>query len=144
MTTERSTYLLDVGVLVALTNAHHVHHGRVRRWFADVDHWATTPVTESAFVRLMLNPAVAGTQRSAREVLDVLRAMQTRRGHAFVADDSRLTEAQIDLSGLMGHRQVTDLHLVELAARHGLVLATLDTRISSALISADQTWVTLI
>jgi toxin-antitoxin system PIN domain toxin len=144
MTTDRTTYLLDVGVLVALTNADHVHHGRARAWFVGIDHWATTPMTEAAFVRLMLNPVVAGTQRSAHEVLETLRAMHARRGHVFVTDDSRLTEAVIDLSGLVGHRQVTNLHLVDLAARHGLVLATFDTRISPALLTADRSSVVLV
>ncbi|MFT4298564.1 MAG: PIN domain-containing protein [Aeromicrobium sp.] len=142
--TDRPSYLLDVGVLIALTNVEHVHHVRARRWFRDVEQWATTPFTEAGFVRLMLNPVVAGTTRSASEVFDALRAMRARHGHRFVADDTSLADASVDLSGLVGHRQVTDLHLVNLASRHGLVLATLDARLAKALIGKDQPTVTLI
>jgi len=44
----------------------------------------------------------------------------------FVPDDTSLADPAIDLIALSGYRQVTDLHLVNLAARHGLRLVTFD------------------
>lgn len=139
-----SAYLLDASVLVALTSREHVHHDRAREWFGAVSSWATTPLTEAAFVRLMLNPAVAGTQRSSEEVLGVLRALRARPGHEFLPDDSSLADARIELAGLVGHQQVTDLHLVNLAREHGMTLATFDARIGKALVSSDHALVALV
>jgi toxin-antitoxin system PIN domain toxin len=137
-------YLLDVNVVIALTNPSHVHHQRAHQWFAGVKAWATTAITEAAFIRLMLNPAVAGRSATGAEVLSLLAALRAWPGHRFISDDSSLSEPAIDLVGLVGHRQVTDLHLVNLAARSGTVLATFDTAISGALIGADQQWVKLV
>lgn len=138
------TYLLDASALVAMTNPDHVHHGRARQWFSGVAEWATTPLTEAAFIRLMLNPAVTGAPRIASEVLGVLRALRARAGHAFVPDDSSLAEPSIELAGLIGHQQVTHLHLVNLAARHDAMPATLDSRIAKALVRSEQRRVHLI
>ncbi|MDR1186878.1 MAG: hypothetical protein LBK95_05405 [Bifidobacteriaceae bacterium] len=59
----------------------------------------------------------------------------------FLPDASSFAEPVIDLTGLMGRRQTTDLHLVNLAAGHGPAFATLDARIVSALSNADAKWV---
>jgi len=133
-----ATYLLDANVLIALTNPGHLHHRRAHEWFAAVASWATAPLTESAFLRLMLNPAVAGRSIPAAEVLGVLRRLRGLPGHRFVADDTSLVTPVIDTVALLGHRQVTDLHLVNLAASHGLVLATFDAAIPAALASRDR------
>jgi predicted nucleic acid-binding protein len=50
----------DVNVLVALTNPAHVFHREAHRWLSGVNRFATTPVTESGLVRMLLNPAVSG------------------------------------------------------------------------------------
>lgn len=42
---------------------------------------------------------------------------------------------------LVGHKQVTALHLVNLAASHNARLVTLDTKIGSLLGTRDQHWV---
>jgi len=137
-------YLLDANVLIALTNPDHLHHRRAHEWFAAVDAWATTPMTEAAFVRLMLNPQVAGRRLTAGEVLDVLRRLRALPGHRFVADDTSLAEPAIDLVALIGHRQVTDLHLVNLAARGGLVVATFDAGLPATLTGRDGELVRLV
>lgn len=137
-------YLLDVNVLIALTNSAHVHHARVQEWFSRVDQWATTPITEAAFVRLMLNPAVAGQALPTSTVVQALSALRSLPGHRFIADDTTLAESVIDLVALQGHRQVTDLQLVNLASQHELVLATLDARIERTLTEADRQYVHLI
>lgn len=136
--------LLDVNVLVALTNRDHVHHARAHEWFGTAEQWLTTPITEAAFVRLMLNPAVTGTARPPAEVLGMLSALRRQPGHRHLPDDATLAEPVIDLAGLQGHRQVTDLHLVDLAARHDATLVTFDVRIRRALLPADRGYCTVI
>jgi toxin-antitoxin system PIN domain toxin len=136
--------LLDVNVLIALTNTNHVHHGRVHAWFADIDRWATTPMTQSSFLRLMLNPAVAGYRVQACDALSILRGLTELAGHELWNDDTSLVNPNIDIAGLVGHQQVTDFHLVNLAARHRGVLATFDRAILSVLIPSDHAYIELI
>jgi len=138
------TRLLDVNVLLALTNPAHLHHGRSHDWFAAVDTWATTPITQTAFIRLMLNPAVAGRPIALAEVLSLLDRLLAWPGHTFWEDDSSLAAARIDTAGLIGHRQVTDFHLVNLAARRGGRLATFDRALARALLPADQAYVEVV
>ncbi len=54
--------LLDVNVLVALFDPMHVHHEAAHEWFAlnRKDRWATCPLTENAFVRVLSNPGYPG------------------------------------------------------------------------------------
>ena len=114
---ERRLTLVDVNALVALCLTSHQHHRPAHAFLAGVTGaWATCPVTESALFRLLLNPAVTGTPRSAGEVAAVVAGLQADPRWRFLPDDSRLGEPLVDLNVLMGHQQVTDLHLVNLAA----------------------------
>jgi len=80
-----------------------------------------------------------GETVTAEQALADLRKIRAAPDHRFLPDDTSLADSGIDLAGLQGHRQLTDLHLVQLAARHGAVLATLDARLVAALAPAD--WV---
>lgn len=147
VTTTDPTHLLDVNVLIALTNPAHVHHDPAHRWFRGTRHtssWATCPLTEASFLRLMLNPAVAGQTVRPATALRVLAGLRSLAGYRFLPDESSLTEPCISLVGLAGSKQVTDLHLVNLAAGHGAVLATFDSRIMRALLGDDQRHVEVI
>ncbi|MFT4164173.1 MAG: PIN domain-containing protein [Microlunatus sp.] len=137
MTTE-SVYLLDANVLIALANSNHVHHASAHRWFASIDRWATTPITEAAFVRLQSNPVVTGSEISCASALGALAAMRQHPGHVFLGDESSLANPSINLTSLVGFRQVTDFHLVNLCAAQGGVLATFDAKIRNALAAADR------
>ena len=118
--------LLDVNALVALAWDSHVHHARMRSWFAgnSADGWATCPITESGFVRVSSNPkvlpSVIGVE-AARAVLSALRALD---GHRFLPDDVSLSDS--DVPTMTGHRQVTDAHLLTLARRRSVRLVTFD------------------
>jgi uncharacterized protein len=136
--TEPPTYLLDVNVLVALAWPNHLHHSRAQRWLGGVERWATTPVTESALVRLSLNPAVAGRRVSLSEAATLLRAVRQAPGHQFIIDSSSLADSSIDLRRIATSAQVTDAHLVGLAAANGVVLATMDAGIPAMLEPADR------
>lgn len=128
-----SYYLLDANVLVALTNVAHVHHRQAHAWFAGIDRWATTPITESAFLRLQMNPAVVGQAIGFSAAQAALRALRSSPGHAWLPDDTTLADPVISCTSLMGHRQVTDFHLVNCAARAGARLATFDASLARAL-----------
>ena len=118
--------LLDVNALVALAWPSHVHHAAIRRWFtehADAG-WATCPVTESGFVRVSSNPKVLPNPISVADAVRVLGALRRVTTHRFLADDVSPVDA--DVPSVVGHRQVTDAHLLTLARRHGARVVTFD------------------
>ena len=127
--------LLDVNVLVALPWPSHPHHTPAHAWFARrrVGGWATCAITESGLLRVSSNQRAIADAVSPMDAAEVLRAMTTRAGHTFRPDDVRLLDQPAPtLARLSGHQQVTDAHLSGLAARHGGVLATFDTRLRHA------------
>ena len=136
--------LLDANVLLALASRAHVHHRAAHAWFAGIEAWATTPITETALLRLVLNPVVVGVDYPGATALELLRAIRARPAHRFIPDDASPADPHVDLGGLIGHRQVTDLHLVDLAARRGLRLATFDRRLVDSLSQRDRGHVELI
>jgi toxin-antitoxin system PIN domain toxin len=114
------TVLLDANVLIAATVTDHIHHDVVESWFGQrSEPFATCPVTEGALVRFLLRNGAG-----SREVADVLRGISAADGHEFWADD--LPYSDIDMRGVIGHRQVTDAYLAGLARSRGGRLATLD------------------
>jgi toxin-antitoxin system PIN domain toxin len=123
-----SAALLDVNVLVALFDPDHVHHEVAHDWFADngSEGWATCPLTENGFVRVLSNPAYGAVVSRASELVDRLRRFCKGSRYQFWADDISLRdETLFDPSFLMG-RQLTDIYLLGLARKHRGRLATFD------------------
>ncbi|HXD55581.1 MAG TPA: TA system VapC family ribonuclease toxin [Solirubrobacteraceae bacterium] len=118
--------LLDVNALVALAWDTHVHHARVRRWFAEnaMEGWATCPITEAGFVRVSSNPKVLPAAIGAPDAIAVLSALRQVGAHRFLLDDVSPTDD--DVPTINGHRQVTDAHLLTIARRSGVPLLTFD------------------
>lgn len=112
--------LLDSNVLIALTVEDHVHHAAARRWLsATRERLATCPITQGALLRLLIREGMAAS--AAREVL----AGVTRQDrHDFWPDE--ISFAEVDLTGVVGHRQVTDAYLAHLARTRDGRLATFD------------------
>jgi len=82
-------------------------------------------VTESGFVRVSSNPKVLASAISVEQARAVLRTLRRHEGHRFLCDDVSLADPEIP--PLIGHRQVTDAHLLTLARRHDTRLVTFDT-----------------
>ena len=132
--------LLDVNVLVALAWPNHVHHRAARTWFHGHHRrgWATTPITESGFVRVSSNRAVIPTTTTPTIAVEVLAAMTALDGHQFWADDlSGVTGGFGDVMLVRSHREVTDAHLLALAEARGGRLLTFDTRTTRLLGDRD-------
>lgn len=114
------TVLLDSNVLIALVVEDHVHHDVAEGWFAAlVGTFATCPITQGAAVRLVLRHG--GT---AEQAIRVLEEVTSQEAHRFWEDD--LSYGDVGMTGVIGHRQVTDAYLAALARRRGGRLATFD------------------
>ncbi|HEY2415316.1 MAG TPA: TA system VapC family ribonuclease toxin [Pirellulaceae bacterium] len=142
------TYLLDINVLIALFDAAHPHHEPAHRWFAAIgkQSWATCPMTENGFVRIVSNPAYGSIATSPENAALHLRTFCTEPGCIFWPNTLSITEPAIfDLSHLRGHQQVSDLYLAGLALVRGGKLATFDASIPvAALIGGPHNVVELI
>jgi toxin-antitoxin system PIN domain toxin len=127
-------YLLDTNVLIALLWPSHTQHELVLKWFARhrIKGWATCPLTEAGFVRIVSNPAFSRDAVTPREAWGVLAANTAAKDHRFWADELSFVEA-VSFAGarLVGHQQVTDAYLLGLAVHRGGILATLDERIAA-------------
>jgi toxin-antitoxin system PIN domain toxin len=136
------TYLLDINVLVALFDSAHIHHERAHRWFAGIGDatWATCPLTENGFVRVISNPVYPTVSVTPLEAATRLNVFCTHPGHMFWPDMPSITDTSLfDLSKLRSHQQITDVYLAGLAHRRGGSLATFDTGIPVAAVIGAAT-----
>lgn len=128
--------LLDTNVLIALLWPAHEAHAACGSWFAAHAHagWATCPITEAGFVRIVSNPAFSRDAPRAENALDLLVHNLRHPAHRFWPDSLPLeAAARVTQARLFGHRQVTDAYLLALAMhRHGR-LVTLDGGVRSLL-----------
>jgi uncharacterized protein len=132
-------YLLDVNVLLALSMPTHSRHLAATEWFDEGDfEWATTPLTEAGFLRLTTNPLVTGMPITPAQAVQVLHELREAPGYRFLPDDTSLADPLIDLGPLAGTKQITDFHLVNLAARAEMRLATFDGALLRSLSEADR------
>jgi toxin-antitoxin system PIN domain toxin len=114
------TFLLDPNVLIALLVEDHVHHAAAENWFVALDRtFATCPITQGSLMRLLIREGQSAA--TAREILS--RSTADPR-HEFWADDVPYTDVATD--GIIGHRQVTDAYLAQLARARQARLATFD------------------
>ncbi|CAJ1581929.1 TA system VapC family ribonuclease toxin [[Mycobacterium] wendilense] len=114
------TLLLDSNMLIALVVAEHVHHDVAAEWLSASDTtFATCPITQGSLVRFLLRSG-----KAAAVARDVVRAVQEADRHEFWHDSVSFVDVPVD--GVIGHRQVTDAYLAELARRRHGQLATLD------------------
>ncbi|MGI8800365.1 MAG: TA system VapC family ribonuclease toxin [Pseudonocardia sp.] len=112
--------LLDANLLIALAVGDHIHHATAAAWLADrTEPFATCPITQGSLVRMLVREG-----RSAGEARQILVGFRSDHRHEFWPDE--LSYADVALTGVVGHRQVTDAYLAQLArAREGR-LATFD------------------
>jgi toxin-antitoxin system PIN domain toxin len=123
------TALLDINILTALLWPAHEHHDVAHAWFArraDA-RWATCPLTQLGFVRIVSNPAFSRDALSSAEALALLAGNVAHPGHEFWADSLQVRTAVKRMEPrLQGYKQLTDAYLLAVAHRRRGVLATFD------------------
>lgn len=114
------TALLDANVLIALLIDDHVHHDAAADWFTGDDaRFATCPITEGSLVRMLIRHGEA-----ASTAQQVIAAVTESERHEFWPDT--IAYPRVRMAGVVGHRQVTDAYLAELARANNGRLATFD------------------
>lgn len=123
-----SVHLLDVNILVALFHPDHVHHDLAHDWFEEnrADGWATSPLTENGFVRVLSHPK-SGVHERPQRLIELLAKFCASGHHVFWPAAVSLRDEKIFTRAyLVGAKQVTDIYLLGLARKMGGSLATFD------------------
>lgn len=123
------TALLDVNVLIALLWRTHPFHAAAVQWFqrAQETGWATCPVTESGFVRVVASPSFASRHLTVHEAIAMLqRVRESTRNHHFWKNDLSITVLADRWPTPLGHKQVTDAYLLSAAHQKKGALVTFD------------------
>jgi len=135
------SHLLDANALIALGWPTHEHHPGMVRWFRQHARagWATTAITQSAFVRIVSQRAFSGRSIAIGEVAELLLRNTAHPKHRLVAMDFGFAEVLgACTGGILGHRQVTDAWLLTAAIRSGMKLLTFDAGIEQLLSNAHE------
>jgi toxin-antitoxin system PIN domain toxin len=121
--------LLDLNVLIALTDEEHVHYLKAQKWFdsSGREDWGVCPLTEAGLVRVTTNPLARNPPHSFEKAADVLADLARRPGYRFwpITDSWAALTAPF-AERIFGHQQVTDAYLLGLAIKEDGVLVTFD------------------
>lgn len=131
-----SVSLLDVNVLLALAWPTHIHHMTAHKWLAERqgEGWATCPLTQLGFVRLAMQPAVVKVPILFGDVMEALARMTAHGGHRFWPLEGGLADLRDEIRArIVGHHQLADAVLLDLAIRHQGRLATFDRKVAGLL-----------
>jgi len=114
------TALLDANVLIALVVDDHVHHQAAESWFVSAEgNFATCPITQGSLTRMLIREG-----RSAATARMIVTQVAAQARHEFWSDD--VPYADVPVRGIVGHRQVTDAYLAQLARARSSKLVTFD------------------
>jgi hypothetical protein len=119
-------YLLDVNVLIALTEEAHVHHRAATEWFDTPGlNWGLCAFSEAGFLRLTAHSKVG--RITVAEASAVLAALTNHRGYRFWPISAGWAAlAPPFQERVFGHQQITDAYLLGLAIKENGVLVTTD------------------
>ena len=114
-----TSQLLDVNLLLACAWSSHANHSLANRWLNSLTAFATAPVTQMGFMRVSMSPGYRASVADARTALSAILQLKS---HRFLSDATGADSLPV----LSSSKDVTDAHLVRLAACSGMNLATLD------------------
>jgi len=121
--------LLDLNVLIALTERGHKHYQKAQDWLNSTckGRWGVCPLTEAGFVRVTTNAAFHPGPRTMEQAIAILQALKGYPGYWYwEINESWVTLTAPFSASIFGHQQVTDAYLLGLAIKEKGVLVTFD------------------
>lgn len=128
-------------MLVALFDPMHIYHEAAHEWFARnrARGWATCPLTENGFVRVVSHPRYPGQGTSLRDAVARLAEIRQSPDHVFWQDSVSVCEAdRFQPTYIQGHRQLTDVYLLGLAVANRGRLVTFDRSVPLRAVAGAQ------
>jgi hypothetical protein len=128
-------WLLDVNVLIAWLWPAHETHKAASSWMHNhrQELWATCPVTELGFLRIVTNPSFSPHAPAWAEAIRILRKHTGDSSrHCFWPDS--LTSSELDMclgTRIKGSSQITGAYLLALAMHRKGILVTFDYRMET-------------
>ena len=128
-------FLFDANFLIALGDADHVHHDEAQTFFTlkKQDGWATCPLTENAFLRILGHPNYPKGPSSPCAARTLLQEFICQSGHQFWDATISLVDSR-KFPTLPGSKNLTDYYLLALAIKNRGKLITFDQRIDPGLL----------
>ena len=126
-------YLADVNLLLFLADPASPYHSAAKSFFkrASTEGWATCPISENGFVRILGNPRFPGGPGTTQAARMTLQQWKSTPGHQFWPDDLSLCDS-VNFPDLPSAKHLTDCYLLALAVKHGGKLVTFDRGIDPA------------
>ncbi len=128
--------LFDVNVLIALFQPDHIHHHHAHQWWETHQHlgWASCPITENGFVRILSQPKYPMPQ-TIPAAIKLLNMAKQATNHEFWSDSvSLLNPALFNADAFSHNGQITDSYLLALAVKNNGRLVSLDRDINTSTI----------
>ena len=114
--------LLDSNALIALCVQGHQFHPAMTAWIASAPlPFATCDITQGALLRFLLQQKIALDAGQAWQFLNIV---QSGPNHEFWPE--AINYLSVPTRGIIGHRQVTDAYLAQLARSRCAKIATFD------------------
>lgn len=132
--------LFDVNVLIALFDPSHVHHHLAHAWLAanSESGWASCPLTENGFVRIMCQPNYPNAI-STTDAIGRMRIATDQPGHQFWPDEvSLIDSAFFDANAILGPKKISNIYLLGLAVKNGGRLVTFDRNITITAVAGAE------
>jgi uncharacterized protein len=126
-------FLLDVNLLIAMLDEWHPHHEAAHAFFptAQSRGWATCPLTENGFLRILGHANYVNGPGSPEGARVMLGALCASPGHQFWADALTMRDTR-RFAVLPSAGHLTDAYLLALAVERRARFATFDRRIDPA------------
>ena len=121
--------LLDLNVLIALTEPGHTHHLQAQHWFnfSRRGYWGICPLTEAGFIRVTANPKFHPGPHTVAQAIAILEALKKHPDYWYWPIDKSWVDLTVSFAKqIVGHQQVTDAYLLGLAVDGDGVLITFD------------------
>ena len=123
----------DINVLIALLDPDHSHHQPAQDWWLKNREggWASCPITENGFVRVLSNVRYPNDVRfSPSRLIQDLKDFILVSDHEFWEDNISLTDDRLfSRHAIISPSWLTDIYLLALAIKNRGRLVTFDRRI---------------
>lgn len=126
-------YLADINVLFALSIDNHQFNKTAQVWLSECPAFATTPITELGLVRMLLTKTPTRNPFTRDRAMFLLERIRAHPKAHFWEDNVSLADGRAIVQHLQGPKQVTDVHLLNLAIAKGGRLVTFDKGIAAPL-----------